>query len=77
MSFRLFYFVPSLKQKHDMKKKWYVRESQVITHYWEYEVEAETEEKAKEMVRCGVVKEDDFWTSEDTAQIDDISEIHE
>jgi hypothetical protein len=58
-----------------MKKRWYVREAKVVTHYWEYEVEAETEEEAKDKVRSGEVKEDDYFTSEETAQIDDISEI--
>lgn len=36
-----------------MKKKWYIKEAETVTHYWEYEVEAETEAEAIQKVRDG------------------------
>ena len=39
-----------------MKKKWYIREAETVTHYWEYEIEADTESEAEDIVRNGDVK---------------------
>lgn len=60
-----------------MKKKWIVREKQILTRYWEFKVEAETEEEAKRLVRNAEVSEDDFWTTEDSIVIDEVDEIDE
>ena len=35
------------------KKKWYIREEQFVTRYWEYEIEAETEREAKTLIKEG------------------------
>jgi hypothetical protein len=60
-----------------MKKKWYVKEEQVITRFWEYEVEAETEEEAKQLVTDGDVEAYEYsWTNEDDFPIQ-IVEVHE
>lgn len=65
------------KQLINMKKKWTVREKQILTRYWEFKVEAETEEEAKRLVRNAEVSEDDFWTTEDSIVIDEVDEIDE
>lgn len=65
------------KQLINMKKKWIVREKQILTRYWEFKVEAETEEEAKRLVRNAEVSEDDFWTTEDSIVIDEVDEIDE
>lgn len=37
-------------------KTWYVREEQITTKIWEYQVEANTEEEAKKLVSSGEVE---------------------
>ena len=59
-----------------MKKKWYVREKQDISRYWEYEFEAESEEEAKRMVKDGEVEPDEFY-SQDYGSPIEIVDIHE
>jgi hypothetical protein len=64
----------------EKKKKWYVREEQTITRFWEYEVEAETEEEAERMVKEGDVEPYEYsWTDERDfpIQIVEVSEIDE
>jgi len=57
-------------------KKWIVREKQIVTRYWEYQVESETEEEAKQKVSNGEVKEEDYFTSEDPIETE-VEEIEE
>jgi hypothetical protein len=64
----------------EKKKKWYVREEQTITRFWEYEVEADTEEEAERMVKEGDVEPYEYsWTDERDfpIQIVEVSEIDE
>jgi hypothetical protein len=58
-------------------KKFLVREKQIVTRYWEYKVEAETEEEAERIVKNGGVTEDDYFTFEDHVKIDEVDEIEE
>lgn len=37
-------------------KTWYIREEQITTKIWEYQVKANTEEEAKELVSSGEVE---------------------
>jgi hypothetical protein len=60
-----------------MKKKWYVQEQQNVLRIWEYEVEAETEEEAKRMVRDGEVEPYDHTYSDDYDSPIEIVDIHE
>ncbi len=59
-----------------MKKKWYVREKQDISRYWEYEGEVEIEEEAKRIVKDGEVEPDEFYSDDYGAPIE-IVDIHE
>jgi hypothetical protein len=64
----------------EKKRKWYVREEQVITRFWEYEVETDTEEEAKRMVKDGEVEAYEYsWTDETDFPIEivDVYEIDE
>jgi hypothetical protein len=60
-----------------MKKKWYVREEQTITRFWEYEVEADTEEEAERIVKEGDVEPYDYSFSNDDGSTIEIVDIHE
>ena len=63
-----------------MKKKWYVREEQVIIETWSYEVEAATAEEAKELVKNGDVEPNDHTFSYELGEpikIVEVSEIDE
>jgi membrane-bound lytic murein transglycosylase len=69
-------------EKKTPKKKWYIKEEQVTTQCWEYEVEAETEKEAKRMVRDGEVDAYNYYTdivddsdSDSPIEIVDIYEI--
>ena len=57
-------------------KKWIVREKQIVTRYWEYQVESETEEEAVQKVSSGEVEEGDYFTSEDPIETE-VEEIEE
>jgi hypothetical protein len=60
-----------------MKKKWNVREKHTSIRYYDYIVEAETEEEAKLLVSNGDVTVDDCNVAEDSIVIDEVDEIDE
>jgi len=46
-------------------KKFSILESKPSIQVWRYEVEAENEEQALEMIREGLVDSDDYWVDDD------------
>jgi len=46
-------------------KKFSILESRPSTQFWRYEVEAESEEQALEMVREGLVDPEDYFVEDD------------
>jgi hypothetical protein len=62
-----------------MKKRWVVIEKQVLTRYWEYEVEADTEEEVRKIVKddnCMVIYPE-YYESKSPIEIDKIEEMEE
>jgi hypothetical protein len=46
-------------------KKFSILESKPSIQFWRYEVEAESEEQALEMIREGLVDSEDYWVDDD------------
>ncbi len=46
-------------------EKFSILESKPSIQVWRYEVEAENEEQALEMIREGLVDSDDYWVDDD------------
>ncbi len=46
-------------------KKFSILESKPSIQLWRYEVEAENEEQALEMIREGLVDSEDYWVDDD------------
>lgn len=49
-----------------IKKKYYIRQELPATQVWEYEVEAESEEKARELVENGDVDAYNYVVEDDS-----------
>ena len=45
-------------------KKFSILESKSCIQVWQYEVEAESEEQALEMIREGLVDNEDYWVDD-------------
>lgn len=62
-------------------KKWYVREEQTVTRYWEYDVEAETEAEAIALIKSGDAEcfnhdYDEFAFENNPIEVTEIEEIY-